>query len=202
VASSPRVRWRTAQGGVRPSSEAENRPRGRQALERGEDSHERASALEPGGDSTTRCPVLERDGDSPEGYHDRSFGGSFATSWAVGPSLIQVAAMQSAFAIHGLVCLRYGTDEAEAMETEPVPHAEDWRAKYLSWIDRGELPSDRFEARRIARKDKSFAAINASCTSALPLVSCSGASPSPTVVSSFETFMRACVATTRRRAPS
>jgi hypothetical protein len=29
----------------------------------------------------------------------------------------------------------YGADEAEAMETEPVPRAEDWRAKYLAWID-------------------------------------------------------------------
>jgi hypothetical protein len=29
----------------------------------------------------------------------------------------------------------YGADEAEAMETEPAPRAEDWRAKYLAWID-------------------------------------------------------------------
>jgi hypothetical protein len=29
----------------------------------------------------------------------------------------------------------YGVDEAEAMETELVPRAEDWRAKYLEWID-------------------------------------------------------------------
>jgi hypothetical protein len=34
----------------------------------------------------------------------------------------------------------YSADEAEAMEAEPVPRAEDWRAKYLAWIDRGELP--------------------------------------------------------------
>jgi hypothetical protein len=34
----------------------------------------------------------------------------------------------------------YGADEAEAMETEPAPHTEDWRAKYLAWIDREELP--------------------------------------------------------------
>jgi hypothetical protein len=26
----------------------------------------------------------------------------------------------------------YGADEAEAMETEPSPRAEDWRAKYLT----------------------------------------------------------------------
>jgi hypothetical protein len=29
----------------------------------------------------------------------------------------------------------YGADEAEAMETKPAPRAEDWRAKYLAWID-------------------------------------------------------------------
>jgi probable phosphoglycerate mutase len=29
----------------------------------------------------------------------------------------------------------YGTDEADAMDTEPTPHAEDWRAKYLAWMD-------------------------------------------------------------------
>jgi hypothetical protein len=37
---------------------------------------------------------------------------------------------------------------------------EDWRTEYLAWIDRGELPSDRTEARRIARKAKSFSVID------------------------------------------
>jgi ribonuclease HI len=50
----------------------------------------------------------------------------------------------------------YGADEAEAMETEPVPNTGDWRDKYIIWMDRGELPSDRSEARRIARMAKSF----------------------------------------------
>jgi hypothetical protein len=54
----------------------------------------------------------------------------------------------------------YGAAEAEAMETEPVPRAEDWRGKYLTWIDRGELPSDRTEARRIAKKGNSFTVID------------------------------------------
>jgi hypothetical protein len=63
----PRVMWRTARGGVRPSSEAENRLRGRQALERGGNSPEGHRALERGGDSMAQRPVLERDGDSPEG---------------------------------------------------------------------------------------------------------------------------------------
>jgi hypothetical protein len=54
----------------------------------------------------------------------------------------------------------YGADEAEAMNTEPAPRVEDWRAKYLAWMDRGELPSDWSEARRIARMAKSFTLID------------------------------------------
>jgi hypothetical protein len=54
----------------------------------------------------------------------------------------------------------YGVDEAEAMDTEPVPRAEDWRDKYIAWMDRGELSADRSEARRIARMAKSFALVD------------------------------------------
>jgi hypothetical protein len=54
----------------------------------------------------------------------------------------------------------YGADEGEAMDTEPAPRAEDWRTKYLAWMDRGELPSDRSEARHIARMAKSFTLID------------------------------------------
>jgi hypothetical protein len=54
----------------------------------------------------------------------------------------------------------YSGDEAEATETEPVSRTEDWRAKYLAWMDRGELPTDRSEARRIARMAKSFTIID------------------------------------------
>jgi ribonuclease HI len=36
----------------------------------------------------------------------------------------------------------YGANEAEAMETEPVPSMGDWRDKYIAWMDRGEPPSD------------------------------------------------------------
>jgi hypothetical protein len=53
-----------------------------------------------------------------------------------------------------------GADESEAMDTEPTPRAEDWRAKYFAWMDRGELPPDRSEARRIARMAKSFTIID------------------------------------------
>jgi ribonuclease HI len=54
----------------------------------------------------------------------------------------------------------YGADEAEAMDTEPTPRAEDWRAKYLAWMDRGEHPSDRSEARRITRMAESFTLVD------------------------------------------
>jgi ribonuclease HI len=54
----------------------------------------------------------------------------------------------------------YGTDEAEAMDTEPIFRAEDWCDKYIAWMDRGELPSDRFEARRVARMAKSFTLVD------------------------------------------
>jgi hypothetical protein len=46
---------------------------------------------------------------------------------------------------------RYGADKAEAMDVESAPSEVDRRDKYIAWMDRGELPSDRSEARRIAR---------------------------------------------------
>jgi hypothetical protein len=54
----------------------------------------------------------------------------------------------------------YGTDEAEAMDVEPVPSEVDWRDKYIAWMDRGELPSDWPKARRIARMAKSFTLVD------------------------------------------
>jgi hypothetical protein len=54
----------------------------------------------------------------------------------------------------------YGADEAEAMDTEPVLTAGDWRDKYIAWMDRRELPSDRSKARRVARMAKSFTLVD------------------------------------------
>jgi ribonuclease HI len=54
----------------------------------------------------------------------------------------------------------YDADEAEAMDIEPAPNEGDWRDKYTAWMDRGELPSDRSEARCIARMAKSFALVD------------------------------------------
>jgi hypothetical protein len=55
---------------------------------------------------------------------------------------------------------RYNADEAEAMDVKPAPGEGDWRDKYITWMDRGELPSDQSEARRIARMAKSFALVD------------------------------------------
>jgi hypothetical protein len=54
----------------------------------------------------------------------------------------------------------YGADEVEAMGTEPVPNVGDWWDKYIAWMDRGELPSDRSVARRIVRMAKSFTLVD------------------------------------------
>jgi ribonuclease HI len=54
----------------------------------------------------------------------------------------------------------YDAGEAEVMDIEPAPSRVDWRDKYIAWMDRGELPPDRSEARRIARMAKSFALVD------------------------------------------
>jgi hypothetical protein len=54
----------------------------------------------------------------------------------------------------------YGADETEPMDTEPAPHAEDSRGKYIAWMDRGELPSDRSEAKCIARMARTFTLVD------------------------------------------
>jgi hypothetical protein len=42
----------------------------------------------------------------------------------------------------------------------PPPRVADSRSKYLCWMDRGELPSDRTKVMRITRKAKSFTVID------------------------------------------
>jgi hypothetical protein len=54
----------------------------------------------------------------------------------------------------------YGAYEADVMDIEPAPVKADWRDKYVAWMARGELPSNRTEARRIARMAKSFALVD------------------------------------------
>jgi hypothetical protein len=54
----------------------------------------------------------------------------------------------------------YGAYRADVMDIEPAPVKADWRDKYVAWMARGELPSDRAAARRIARMAKSFALVD------------------------------------------
>ena len=51
-------------------------------------------------------------------------------------------------------------DEAEAMEIDEAPSPQDWCTLYLDWMIRGILPSDRAQARCLARRAKSFVLID------------------------------------------
>jgi hypothetical protein len=97
---------------------------------------------------------------------------------------------------------RYGVDEAEAMDVELVPSEVDWRNKYIAWMDRGELPSDRFETRRIARMAKSFTLIDSELYKRPPPASCSDAFPSPRGASSSGIYTQAFAAIVSCPAPS
>jgi hypothetical protein len=65
----------TSREGLGPSSEAGTRPRGRQALEQGENLPERVPSIEQGGGFVVRCLPLERDGGSPKACRGRLFVG-------------------------------------------------------------------------------------------------------------------------------
>jgi hypothetical protein len=54
----------------------------------------------------------------------------------------------------------YGSYEADVMDIELAPVKADWCDNYIAWMARGELPSDRAAARRIARMSKSFALVD------------------------------------------
>jgi hypothetical protein len=88
-------------------------------------------------------------------------------------------------------------DEAEAMQIDEAPLLQDWRDQYLNWIIRGVLPSDHAQARRIARRAKSFALIDRELYKHSP----SGIWIFPRVGSCFGTSTPELAATTRRHAP-
>jgi hypothetical protein len=46
------------------------------------------------------------------------------------------------------------------MEIDDAKSLPDWHTQYLDWMIRGALPSDRAQARRIARPAKSFVLID------------------------------------------
>jgi ribonuclease HI len=96
----------------------------------------------------------------------------------------------------------YDADEAEAMEVEPAPNERDWRDKYIAWMDRGELPSERSEARRIARMAKSFILIDGELYKRATSGILQRCMPTPRGVSSSGIYTRAYAATTPHAAPS
>jgi ribonuclease HI len=96
----------------------------------------------------------------------------------------------------------YGADEAEAMDTEPAPRVEDWRDNYIAWMDRGELPTNRSEARHIARMAKSLTLADDKLYKRAASGVLRRCIPIPRAASSSAISTRACAATTRRRAPS
>ena len=51
-------------------------------------------------------------------------------------------------------------DENEAMEADEASTSRDWRVQYLDWMIRGTLPSNRAQARHLARRAKSFVLID------------------------------------------
>jgi len=51
-------------------------------------------------------------------------------------------------------------DEGGAMQIDEAPLSQDWRDQYHDWINRGVLPSDCAQARRVARRAKSFVVID------------------------------------------
>ena len=51
-------------------------------------------------------------------------------------------------------------DEAEAMEIDKAPSPHDWRTQYLDCMIRGVLPSNRAQARHLARRAKFFVLID------------------------------------------
>jgi hypothetical protein len=96
----------------------------------------------------------------------------------------------------------YGADEVEAMGTDPVPRAEDWRDKYIAWMIEGSFPQTELRPDASPGWPSRSPSSTASCTSAPRQASCSGAYPFLRGASSSGTSTRACADTTRRHAPS
>jgi hypothetical protein len=96
----------------------------------------------------------------------------------------------------------YDASVAEVMDVEPAPSEADWRDKYIAWMDQGELPSDRSEARRIARMAKSFTLVDGEVYKRAASGILQRCVPIPKGASSSGIFTRAFAATTPRPAPS
>jgi ribonuclease HI len=96
----------------------------------------------------------------------------------------------------------YGASEAEVMDVEPAPIMADWRDKYIAWMNRGELPSDRSAARHITRMAKSFALVNGELYKRAASGILQRCVPIPEGRELLRAFTRASAATTPRPAPS
>jgi hypothetical protein len=99
------------------------------------------------------------------------------------------------------------TTEGEALRIEEerngVTPNQNWQTPYLQYLHQGELPLDRAEARRLARRAKSFVLLGEgrSSTTATPLASSSDAYPSPKTRSSYKKYTRGLAVITQRLEP-
>jgi ribonuclease HI len=97
--------------------------------------------------------------------------------------------------------------EGEALrikeERNGVTPNRNWQTPYLQYLHRGELPLDRAEARRLARRAKSFVLLGdgRSSTTAAPQASSSDAYPSPKARSSYKKYTRGLAVITQRLEP-
>jgi hypothetical protein len=96
----------------------------------------------------------------------------------------------------------YGSYEADVMDVEPAPVKADWRDKYVAWMARGELPSNRTEARRITGMAKSFALVNGELYKRAASGILQQCIPIPEGASSCGTSTRESAAITPRPVPS
>jgi ribonuclease HI len=100
------------------------------------------------------------------------------------------------------------TAEGEALHVErernrvtPVPN---WQTSYLEYLLRGELPLDKAEARRLARRAKSFVywVMKRSCTTAAPQAFSNDACPLPKDKICYKKYTRGLVVTMQHLEPS
>jgi hypothetical protein len=96
----------------------------------------------------------------------------------------------------------YGAYEADVMDVEPAPVKADWRDKYVAWMARGELPRTGPRPGASPGWPSPSPSKTASCTSAPPPASYSGACPFPRGASSYGIFTRGSAAITPHPAPS
>jgi hypothetical protein len=98
--------------------------------------------------------------------------------------------------------------EGEALRIEEerngVTPNRNWQTPYLQYLHQGELPLDRAEAQRLARRAKSFVLLGdgRSSTAAAPQASSSDAYPSPKVRSYCKKYTRGLAVITQRLEPS